>query len=172
MENYWDMKFLGSVHLIIVLIFLAGCEAKLAQSDIEEVKSLKKEISTLRNEIAKQNSTQVVNNADSKEAGKIALAAPTYNSENDRLLAGIINNKGWRYVDILQLSEESFRVTFISRDQRKSSVKEIPIPRDEISKFSNSGSYRADLLFFLNQDDRAAERDFIVNLFRLFSNKN
>lgn len=166
------MKILGVAHLIIILIYLAGCEAKLTQSDVEEMKSLKKEIAALRNEIAKQNSTQVVNNAESNEVGEIVLAAPTYNSENDRLLAGIINNRGWRYVDILQLSEESFRVTFISRNQRKSSVKEIQIPRDEFSKFSNSGSYRADLLFFLNQDDRAAERDFIINLFRVFSNTN
>lgn len=166
------MKMMRVVYLLSSFIFLMGCEAKLAQSDVKEMQSLKKEVAELRSEIAKQNSAQVVNSAESNEVGKIVLAAPSYNSEGDRLLAGIINNKGWRYVEIIQLSEESFRVTFISRDHHASSVKEIPIPRDDFSKFSRSGTYRADLLLFLNQDDRAADRDFIINLFRVFSNTN
>lgn len=166
------MKVLGIVHLFIVLIYLSGCEAKLAHSDVEEMKSLKKEIADLRNDIAKQNLPLVVNTAESNGFGKIVIATPTYNSESDRLLAGIVNDRGWRYVDIVRLAEDSFRVTFISRDQRAKYVKDIQIPQDEFLKFSHSGSYRADLLVFLNRDDRAAERDFIVNMFRLFSNAN
>ncbi len=147
---------------------LVGCEAELNKDDLKEIKALRTEVVSLREELSKQNSISLTEEANkSKEIPYIPMhfAAPEFKTQEDKWFYNLVNEKGWRFIDVVKLDESRYRVKFTSSNQRVILEDEIDVQSFDIGHIKNTGMYQADLKFIVNQEDRSKERDVILYLY-------